>query len=30
MEMTIAGDDFLLGGDIITIMNGKRLDTPNP
>jgi len=28
MEMTIAGDDFLLGGDIITIMNGKRLDSP--
>jgi S1-C subfamily serine protease len=28
MEMTIAGDDFLLGGDIITVMNGKRLDSP--
>jgi serine protease Do len=28
LEMTIAGDDFLLGGDIITIMNGKRLDSP--
>jgi S1-C subfamily serine protease len=28
MEITIAGDDFLLGGDIITIINGKRLDSP--
>jgi S1-C subfamily serine protease len=28
MEITIAGDDFLLGGDIITMMNGKRLDSP--
>src|SRR5262249_5579749 len=28
MEITIAGDDFLLGGDIITVMNGKRLDSP--
>jgi S1-C subfamily serine protease len=28
LEMTIAGDDFLLGGDIITIMNGKKLDSP--
>jgi C-terminal processing protease CtpA/Prc len=26
--MTIAGGDFLLGGDIITIMNGKKLDSP--
>ncbi|HEU0177990.1 MAG TPA: trypsin-like peptidase domain-containing protein [Blastocatellia bacterium] len=28
LELTIAGDDFLLGGDIITMMNGKRLDSP--
>jgi S1-C subfamily serine protease len=27
LELTIAGDDFLLGGDIITVMNGKRLDS---
>src|SRR5262245_58179002 len=28
LELTVAGNDFLLGGDIITRMNGKRLDTP--
>ena len=28
LELTIAGDDFLLGGDIITVMDGKRLDSP--
>ena len=28
LELTIAGNDFLLGGDIITSMNGKRLDSP--
>jgi len=28
LELTIAGTDFLLGGDIITRMNGKRLDSP--
>jgi len=28
LELTIAGDDFLLGGDIITMMNGRRLDSP--
>jgi len=28
LELTIAGNDFLLGGDIITRMNGKRLDSP--
>lgn len=28
LEMTIAGDEFLLGGDIITRLNGKRLDSP--
>jgi len=28
LELTIAGNDFLLGGDIITSMNGTRLDNP--
>src|SRR5262249_661599 len=28
LEITIAGDDFLLGGDIITKMNGQPLDSP--
>ena len=28
LELTIAGDDFLLGGDIITVMNNHRLDSP--
>jgi S1-C subfamily serine protease len=28
MEITIAGDEYLLGGDIITKMNGKSLDSP--
>jgi S1-C subfamily serine protease len=28
LEMMIAGDEFLLGGDIITKLNGKRLDSP--
>jgi len=28
LEITIAGDDFLLGGDIITKMNGRPLDSP--
>lgn len=29
LEMTIAGNEFLLGGDIITVMNGKKFDTPD-
>jgi S1-C subfamily serine protease len=29
MEMTIAGHDFLFGGDIVVRMNGKALDTPD-
>src|SRR5215475_13506604 len=28
LELTVGGDEFLLGGDIITVMNGKRLDSP--
>lgn len=28
LEITIAGDEFLLGGDIITKLNGQILDTP--
>ena len=28
LEMTIAGNDFLLGGDIIIAMNGKTFNTP--
>ncbi|HKX31366.1 MAG TPA: trypsin-like peptidase domain-containing protein, partial [Blastocatellia bacterium] len=28
LEITIAGEDFLLGGDIITQFNGKKLDSP--
>ncbi len=28
LEMTIAGTDFLLGGDIITSLNGHKFDTP--
>ncbi len=29
MEMTIAGRDFLFGGDIVTRMNGRALGTPD-
>ncbi|HEX7485232.1 MAG TPA: trypsin-like peptidase domain-containing protein [Vicinamibacterales bacterium] len=29
MEMTIAGHDFLFGGDIVVRMNDKALDTPD-
>jgi serine protease Do len=28
LEMNISGDEYLLGGDIITRLNGKRLDNP--
>jgi S1-C subfamily serine protease len=28
LEITIAGDEFLLGGDIITKLNGQILDSP--
>src|SRR5262249_34636069 len=28
LELTIAGNDFLLGGDIMPRMNGTRLDNP--
>src|SRR5262249_11786631 len=28
LEITIDGNEFLLGGDIITMLNGATLDTP--